>query len=1119
MEHAVWDVKSIEADYAVLLDGFTPADQKGWLVPGTEAMPMGMTLIEVSSNANESVYKLSMTLRLPTRATPTLKAVVSAQPRLGRGALLEVEFVPSGVAAPELGLDDYASVPPPLPERAVKRGFELVGATTVVVDRVQRRDLWIGAGYSGAILTITSRHPTKNLAIRVMGADPELGLSAPLADGGRVVSLISQLPKFGNWDSPQAYVYPNSARARYQHAPLGNEARVTLGITPAGESEFVLELVANPLSAPPVQYIELENEVVGGGVVVDLLAESRDGGGGWGRGGFWGFPQLFFDPRQTGVEFTDADSADSLTFDRRGVVRAAGAGITSLCDDDLVLDANGDAVCPSLYSVGKGFVDSPFLRQVSVNVRAAIGRKVPVKKNYNAFRVTNTVGIAVSLNWDALEFSGYDRPASSAVIVSAAVTVSTVYKNGVSIGVTVVSEPSAAATVHSSSTWGIVFPAENDFPDFRAAGLSISVSRHGIVVFVPQDNALALGERRTLAFNIPIYEQDSSGCSNKHILESFFDCDRSGPRNVRFLWDVRIVVGGYREYFGAFVGEAPINGFLPPVREDVFILPTSEEEFSFGELMLFSNAGLPKNVPVAGGGSGTWRVNSDSIGETNQHFTPGRLVGADGAFSERLTLAGTVTLQLDSGVDAILELANNDLTTEIQPEVYVKVSVDSQNIAYPARGRFHLTLYSRPEQIDGRDTPAAIVHFYYDIVAPGRTRGDDTPVRTEAGPWPFHTVSDVPVTVGPMFKGDPGQEIDPPTGPILEWLAGYHMTVYVDNTRSAPTFQFGRLPSAGVASFGLPDNVKFRLTVWESPRRGTLPEEVWEFSKIGFLNASVAALARDLVDEINSGDVTAVLRAIADVKRDLSAAEVSVVFATSVDGLVPLNHAMSLAIPPERSSADDRTDMGELTISVNPTAVELVSIMLDAGFDANAGGFGSGAPPLHYAIDNLRYDGDQGDSHKHKHGIIIKEQAAIVSLLLDAGADPKAGNHAAGEGATNNKNYAIHRVAQRWFFGMLPVMDELLRGGPGRILPDFGTADPLLDSNSPGHGSPDEPVLDRFIGHRDFGKHWDDSSYDSIREDEFRRVIQRIRNLGGECANQHGNTGIVSFCSLEKMAP
>ena len=449
VEHAVWDVKSIEADYAVLLDGFTPADKKGWLVPGTEAMPMGMTLIEVSSNASESVYKLSMTLRLPTRATPTLKAVVSAQPRLGRGALLEVEFVPGGVAAPELGLDDYASVPPPLPERAVKQGFELVGATTVVVDRVQRRDLWIGAGYSGAILTITSRHPTKNLAIRIIGGDPELGVSAPLAGGGRVVSLISQLPKFGNWDSPQAYVYPNSARARYQHAPLGNEARVTLGITPTGESEFVLELVANPLSAPPIQYVELDDEVVGGGVVVDLLAESRDGGGGWGRGGFWGFPQLFFDPRQTGIEFTDADSADSLTFGRRGVVRAAGAGITSLCDGAAVLDANGDRVCPSLYGYGKGFVDSPFLRQVSLNVQAAVGKSAPVKSTVIVLR-SNSVGkfsdgsVQQFFAWDDL-LSGYRRPDSSTVIVSVAV------ENGVA------SEP-VTATVRSPVMWDIVPP-------------------------------------------------------------------------------------------------------------------------------------------------------------------------------------------------------------------------------------------------------------------------------------------------------------------------------------------------------------------------------------------------------------------------------------------------------------------------------------------------------------------------------------------------------------------------------------------------------------------------------------------------------------------------------------
>ena len=1115
VERAVWHVTAtshypVRLDEKIELVNGTVTTTLSWAVPGSDILPMGMTLIEVSSNANESVYKLSMTLRLPAGATPTLKAVVSANPRVGRGALLDIEFVPSGVAAPELGLDDYASVPPPLPERAVKQGFELVGAATVVVEGAQRRDLWIGAGYSGAILTITSRMSGKNLSIRVIGGDPALGVSAPMINGGRVVSLISQLPTFDNWDSPQAHVYPNSARARYQHAPLGNEARVTLGITPAGESEFVLELVANPLSSPPLQHIELDSDVGPGGVVMDLLAESRDGGGIWGRGGFWGFPQLFFDPRHAGVEFTDADGADTLIFGRRGVVRA----VTSLCGVLKNLDTGKDA-CLWRNHYGKGVVDSPFLRQVPVNVRADIGRQIPVKKNYDAFRVTNTVGLAGALSWYDLRFTGYIRPDSSTVIVLAKVAtiiVSTLYnESNVSIGVsvTVVPEPSTTTTVtvHSPMTWGIVFPEEADLPDFSAAGLSVDISRDGISVFVPESNPMALGERRTLAFNIPVYEQDVAGCSDTDDLKSFFDCDRSGPKNVRFFWDVRIVVGGYREFFGAFVGEAPINGLLPPVPEGegAFFLPVSGEEFSLGELIwLFGNAGLPKNIPVAEGLESSWSVHggaANQIGDRGQSWTPGRLVGADGAVSERLTSSGETRLPLAPGVDALLDLSANDIDSDATPDIFVRVSVNSQNIDYPARGRFHLTLYSRPEQISLRVAPEAIVHFYYDIAAPGRTRVQNPSVRTEIGPWEFNT-SDVPPTAGSVFMGDPGQEIDPPPGHILEWLAGYHVTVYVDNTGGRPTFQFGRLPSAGALSFGLPGDAVFRLTVWDTPR-GALPDEVWEFSSIDFINASVVALSRNLVDEIRNEDVTAVSMVIADIKRNLGAADVSLVFATDVDGLVPLNHAMSLAVPPERSSSDNRTDLGELTISVNPTAVELVSLMLTLGFDANAGG--RGEPPLHYAIDNLRYDGDHGDSYKHQHGIIIEEQAAIVSLLLDAGADPTAGNHDTRPGAEDNTNYAIHRVAQRWYFGMLPVMHELLRNSPGRILPDVkGEADPLNDINSKGHDSPVETVLDRFIGHRTFGKHWGNDSYDK-RLAAFRSVVEKIKDLGGACGADNIN--------------
>ena len=62
------------------------------------------------------------------------------------------------------------------------------------------------------------------------------------------------------------------------------------------------------------------------------------------------------------------------------------------------------------------------------------------------------------------------------------------------------------------------------------------------------------------------------------------------------------------------------------------------------------------------------------------------------------------------------------------------------------------------------------------------------------------------------------------------------------------------------------------------------------------------------------------------------------------------------------------------------------------------------------------------------------------------------------------------------------MMDELLRDGPGRVrLPEgyFEAADPLHED-----GSPIEPVLDRFVGHRDpqYGRHWYDSKETS---DEF----------------------------------
>ena len=749
--------------------------------------------------------------------------------------------------------------------------------------------------------------------------------------------------------------------------------------------------MANPLSAPPIHYIELEDEVVGGGVVADLLAEDDAGGGGWGRGGFWGFPQLFFDPRQIGIEFTDADSADSLTFGRRGVVLAAGAGITSLCDDSIIVtDANGNRVCPSLYGDGKGFVDSPFLRQVSVIVQAAIGRNIPVKRTYEVLR-GNDDGrfsgnyVQILYPWSDL-FSGYRRPASSTVIVSVA------YENGAAAPVT--------ATVHSPVTLDIVLPTEEDLPDFSATGLDIGIIEDGMWIFIPGNNRLKFGERRTLAFNIPIYEQQS--CAQLGRQETLHCLRDRAPKKIRFFWDVRFVVGHGREFFGAFTGEAPINGLVPPVADGVFVFPASGEEFSIDELPLFGKAGLPKNIPVTEGANSSWSVVSGGnlIGGAGQSFTPGRLVGADGAVSERLTLSGSTTLKLPApGVYAILDLVNHDTPAQTVPAIFVKVSANLQRVAEPARGRFHLTLYSRPEQIAGRDTPEAIVHFYYDIVAPGRIRGGIS-VRTESGPWESDAVSDAPVAVGPVFTGKPDQEIDPPTGPILEYLADYHVTVYVDNTGETPTFQFGRLPSADSLHFGLPDNITLRLTVWEEPR-GRLPEEIWEFSNIGFPRSS-AAMARNLADAIDSGSAREVVAVMTNLRHNLGASSISTTVNTAVDGVLPLHRAMSLAVPPARPSGEDRAGRGELRISTSPAAVEMVSILLDAG-----------------------------------------------------------------------------------------------------------AADPLAESRTP-----NQSVLDRFIASRIYGGHWTVIAHADVKLAAFTKVAQRIRDLGGVCANNQGGGDILNLCSL-----
>ena len=209
------------------------------------------------------------------------------------------------------------------------------------------------------------------------------------------------------------------------------------------------------------------------------------------------------------------------------------------------------------------------------------------------------------------------------------------------------------------------------------------------------------------------------------------------------------------------------------------------------------------------------------------------------------------------------------------------------------------------------------MHFYYDIAAPGRTRVQNHP---PCGRKPGLGSSILSRT----FRPRRGRLFDRRSRPGNRPAAGAHFGVVGglscdrlcgQHAAVAPTFQFGRLPSAGVACLSV-----FRATSSLSPdsvgvRRGAgrCRTRCGSSAPSDFINASVVARSRDLVDKIRNEDVTAVLHGDSGHQAQFGRRRCFLgVRHADVDGLVPLKHAMSLAVPPERSSGDDRTDDGRV---------------------------------------------------------------------------------------------------------------------------------------------------------------------------------------------------------------
>ena len=145
------------------------------------------------------------------------------------------------------------------------------------------RQLEIGTGYTGAILTMTSLVAGANLQVRDLGSDAEIVLaSQSLPGGGRVVGLVSALPHpilagtapRSRTDGDEIlHDYTPSEDAEYVHRP-GSEAVITLGVRVGGGSEVTVALEARPLALLPVrilgQSVAAVSEITGGTVMISL---------------------------------------------------------------------------------------------------------------------------------------------------------------------------------------------------------------------------------------------------------------------------------------------------------------------------------------------------------------------------------------------------------------------------------------------------------------------------------------------------------------------------------------------------------------------------------------------------------------------------------------------------------------------------------------------------------------------------------------------------------------------------------------------------------------------------------------------------------------------------------
>ena len=981
-------------DASAIVNIIESVDPKITLIASVRAVgDTGATLIHLpaQSNSQQAVYALSVTTALSLILGGEVSPIyVSARPRFGADAQLRVNLVQTATSTDYLsgGLDDV-SLPP------IHPGVLKIDPTS--------RDLWrmwVPSDYTGAVLTLTT-FSGANLDVTESGSsDLELS-SETFPNGGRAVSLSSPLPQGG--------------------------ATMQLQIAVGGGAAQVVGLVVRPLDIATVyvnipitrDFLGVENKYVtpeGVTVFAELgtIAIRKYNHIRGESGHLTNLEQAFINA------IADDSVSENLPItetDLRYIAKFESAR------DDIINYGSFNAPLETQSQLGVTPLGGVYARGAGLGVYQYDYGQSPPELVPAEYRMTAD---ATSPITRGMKMHVVVRFKPEELFRTLSFHRHVYGRLGVGAGDVMEEE------VYALADWT---PEVLNADELAGEDITVSFSDHVatkdgeerniVTVNARRTDGIVRGEKKTVTISVA-FRNDGGEIAriesielriwSSHIYNIFFEKDNGGTGQMTYQRNPLKVGDDHRSY--GFIGPEQwlVPGFwnhLPDSGVDAppqhLFDPTRSKAFGINTFRFPGRVVAPN---LAGDGfvtSGAVPAPSglNSVG-TELRF---ELPATPGIFAEvqweKRDLENAYVIRTGAQVDVGLDPGEDPVTGMFEITIYAANARSASDVRHVIRAHYML------HRGAGDPPSPPRVFSERELLAPipkGQTAADYGP--------------DDHVPLGTPYNAESGSDmILPVADDLARKLDAIGVSIVVDNDSAPSRVQFVAFPSrTGLNTTVSLTQERFQLSIMRSG--GFV--QIWNFDNHSFVVETDRL--QEVLTALESGSASRIL-------ATLAAFNLASAMRLTRDGKNLLDRAMDLAAPDETHwdiVGRDRTGLGATVISTNPAALTAVETLLDWGFPMESA---SGLPPLEYVVENIRFDdlsylnlsGAQAAVITTTlQGISIEEQRGLVSILLDAGADPRA-----------NDSRVLHLAIQRWYYGTFPVVEELLSGGGNRRLPEL----------------------------------------------------------------------------------